>query len=221
MRFKNRTEAGRLLAAKLLCHSSAPALLVLALPRGGVPVAYEVASALRAPLDIFLVRKLGVPGHEEYAMGALATGGVRILNPDAVQHLGISEDVIEKVVAKEKAELERREREYRGSRPVPELRGRTVMIVDDGLATGSSMRAAVAALRQKQPARIIVAVPVAPPSAVEDLQCQADEVVCVIMPDDFYAVGQWYVDFEQTSDAEVRAYLRQAAQEPESPSSPN
>ena len=221
MRFKNRTEAGRLLAAKLLHNSGAPGLLVLALPRGGVPVAYEVAKALRAPLDIFLVRKLGVPGHEEYAMGALATGGVRILNPDAVQHLGISEDVIEKVVAKEKAELERREREYRGSRPVPELRGRTVIIVDDGLATGSTMRAAVAALRQRQPARIIVAVPVSPPSAVEDLQRQADEVVCVIMPDDFYAVGQWYVDFEQTSDDDVRACLRQAAQEQESSSLPN
>src|SRR2546422_3265261 len=158
MRFKNRTEAGRLLAAKLLDNAGATGLLVLALPRGGVPVAYEVAKALRAPLDIFLVRKLGVPGHEEYAMGALATGGVRILNPEAVQHLSISEEVIEKVVAKEKVELERREREYRGSRPGPELRGRTVIIVDDGLATGSTMRAAVAALRQRQPARIIVAV---------------------------------------------------------------
>src|SRR5437773_4142064 len=211
MRFKNRTEAGRLLAAKLLCHSSTPALLVLALPRGGVPVAYEVASALRAPLDIFLVRKLGVPGHEEYAMGALATGGVRILNPDAVQHLGISEDVIEKVVAKEKAELERREREYRGSRPVPELRGRTVMIVDDGLATGSSMRAAVAALRQKQPARIIVAVPVGAPDTCADLHREADEAVCARQPEPFYAVGAWYQDFSQTTDEEVRALLAEAA----------
>jgi predicted phosphoribosyltransferase len=221
MRFKNRTEAGQLLAARLLDYAGAPGLLVLALPRGGVPVAYEVANALHAPLDVFLVRKLGVPGHDEYAMGAIASGGVRILNPEAIQHLGIPEPVIEKVVAKEKTELERRERAYRGTRPAPDPRDRVVIIVDDGLATGSSMRAAVAALRQKQPTRIVVAVPVAPPSAVQDLQREADAVECVIMPEDFYAVGQWYVDFEQTSDEEVHAYLRRAAQERETSSSPS
>ena len=221
MRFKNRTEAGQLLAARLLPYAGAPGLLVLALPRGGVPVAYEVANALHAPLDVFLVRKLGVPGHDEYAMGAIASGGVRILNPEAIQHLGIPESVIEKVVAKEQTELERRERAYRGERPAPDPRGRIVIIVDDGLATGSSMRAAVAALRQKEPAQIVVAVPVAPPSAVQDLQREADAVVCVIMPEDFYAVGQWYVDFEQTSDAEVHGYLRRAAQEHETSSLPD
>src|SRR5262245_58400613 len=205
MRFKNRIEAGQRLGEELARYARASGLLVLALPRGGVPVAYEVARALRAPLDVFLVRKLGVPGREEYAMGAIASGGVRVLNLEAVEHLDIPEQLIEKVVAKEKDELERRERAYRGSRPAPGPHEKTVIVVDDGLATGSSMRAAVAALRYKQPSRIVVAVPVAPPSAVADLEHEADEVVCVMKPEDFYAVGQWYVEFEQTTDEEVRA----------------
>src|SRR5438128_166939 len=194
MYFRNRADAGRHLAARLR-YVANPDAVVLALPRGGVPVAFEVARALRAPLDIFLVRKLGVPGHEELAMGAIATGGVRVLNEDVVLALQISDDLLDAIAAKEQVELERRERAYRGDRLPPEVRGRTVILVDDGLATGSTMRAAVAALRQQRPARIVVAVPVGAPETCEEFQTEADEAVCAHTPEPFYAVGLWYTDF--------------------------
>ena len=209
-RFRDRREAGRFLARELAAYANRPDVIVLALPRGGVPVGYEIAQALHAPLDVFLVRKLGVPGHEEYAMGAIASGGVSVLNEEVVQRLGISPYQIETVAAREQRELERRERAYRGDRPEPEIRGRTVILVDDGLATGASMQAAVLALRRLQPARIVVAVPVAAPETCEQLREIADEVVCATTPEPFYAVGLWYEDFSQTSDEEVRALLAQA-----------
>jgi predicted phosphoribosyltransferase len=208
--FRDRREAGRLLAAKLAGHANRPDVLVLALPRGGVPVAYEVARALGAPLDVFVVRKLGVPGHEEYAMGAIATGGVRVLNNDVVNALGIPDHVIDRVAAREQQELARRERLYRGDRPPPDVRGRTVILVDDALATGATMHAAVKALRPQQPARIVVAVPTASPDACEQLQAEADEVVCATTPEPFYAVGLWYENFSQTTDDEVRDLLARA-----------
>lgn len=192
-------------------YAGRPEVIVLALPRGGVPVAYEVATALGAPLDVFLVRKLGVPGHEELAMGAVASGGVRVLNTEVVEALGISEQAIEGVAQQELRELERRERVYRGGRPPPELRDRVVILVDDGLATGSSMRAAVAAVRQQHPRRIVVAVPTAAAETCEDFRREVDEVVCLSTPEPFYAVGLWYRDFSQTSDDEVRALLERAA----------
>jgi predicted phosphoribosyltransferase len=188
-------------------------VVVLALPRGGVPVAFEVARALHAPLDVFLVRKLGVPGHEELAMGALATGGVRVLNDDVVHALDIPEEAIAAVAAEEGQELARRERLYRGNRSAPAVRGRTVILVDDGLATGSSMRAAVAALRRQGPARLVVAVPVGAPETCAEFQDVADEVVCARTPEPFYAVGLWYDDFTQTTDEEVRDLLERAADE--------
>src|SRR3954451_20020434 len=209
-RFRNRNKAGRLLAKKLTAYANRPDVLVLALPRGGVPVAYEVARALGAPLDVFLVRKLGVPGHDELALGAIATGGVRLLNPDVVRGLRIPPEVIDQVAATERAELERRQQEYRDDRPTPDVRGKTVILIDDGLATGASMRAAVAALRQGQPARVVVAVPIAAPSTCEEFQDEVDEVVCARTPDPFYAVGLWYEDFSQTTDEEVRELLRRA-----------
>ena len=209
-RFRDRREAGRFLARELAAYANRPDVIVLALPRGGVPVGYEIAQALHAPLDVFLVRKLGVPGHEEYAMGAIASGGVSVLNEEVVQRLGISPYQIETVAAREQRELERRERAYRGERPPPEVSGRTVILVDDGLATGASMQAAVLALRRLQPARIVVAVPVAAPETCEQLREIADEVVCATTPEPFYAVGLWYEDFSQTSDEEVRALLAQA-----------
>ena len=209
-RFCDRREAGRFLARELAAYANRPDVIVLALPRGGVPVGYEIAQALHAPLDVFLVRKLGVPGHEEYAMGAIASGGVSVLNEEVVQRLGISPYQIETVAAREQRELERRERAYRGERPPPEVSGRTVILVDDGLATGASMQAAVLALRRLQPARIVVAVPVAAPETCEQLREIADEVVCATTPEPFYAVGLWYEDFSQTSDEEVRALLAQA-----------
>lgn len=211
MRFRDRTEAGRQLATKLAAYAHRPDVLVLALPRGGVPVAVEVAQALEAPLDIFLVRKLGVPGHEELAMGAIATGAVRVLNEDVVQYLRIPDEVIDAVAAAEQQELERRERAYRGDRPRLDVRGRTVILVDDGLATGSTMRAAATALRQQHPARIIVAVPVASPASCDEFKAAVDECVCVVTPEPFYAVGLWYQDFTQTTDEEVRELLAQAA----------
>jgi predicted phosphoribosyltransferase len=212
MVFRDRTEAGRRLAAELQAYADRRDVVVLALPRGGVPVAFEVARALHAPLDVFVVRKLGLPGHEEVAMGAIATGGVRILN-DVVRRLGISEAVIEAVTAKERRELERRERLYRGDRPSPDVRRSTVILVDDGLATGSTMRAAIAALRKLGPARIVVAVPVGAADTCEEFQAEADETVCAVMPEPFHAVGQWYRDFSQTSDAEVHELLERAAAE--------
>jgi predicted phosphoribosyltransferase len=188
-------------------------VLVLALPRGGVPVAFEVARALHVPLDVFLVRKLGVPGHEELAMGAIASGGVRVLNDDVVRALRIPEDVVDLVAADEERELERRERSYRGDSPAPVIRGRTVILIDDGLATGSTMRAAIAALRQQAPARVVVAVPVGAPETCAEFQDEADEAICAEMPDPFYAVGVWYQNFSQTTDDEVRDLLRRAATE--------
>jgi len=206
-RFRNRNEAGRQLAEKLKAYADRPDVLVLALPRGGVPVAYEVARALGVPLDVFVVRKLGIPGHEELAMGAVATGGVRVLNDQIVQRLGIPEYVIDAVAAREEQELARRERLYRGNRPPPDVRGRTVILVDDGLATGATMRAAVMALRQLQPARIVVAVPTASSETREELRPEVDDIVCAITPEPFLAVGHWYEDFSQTTDDEVRHLL--------------
>jgi predicted phosphoribosyltransferase len=213
MLFRDRFEAGRVLAEHLMQYADRPDVLVLALPRGGVPVAFEVARALHAPLDIFLVRKLGAPGREELAMGALATGGVRVLNHDVVRALGIPDDIIDRVAAQERRELVRREHLYRGDRPPPVVRGRTVILVDDGLATGSTMRAAVAALRQQHPARIVVAVPVGAPETCAELQDEADEAVCAHTPEPFYAVGLWYEDFSQTIDEEVRVLLERANHE--------
>jgi predicted phosphoribosyltransferase len=208
--FRDRTEAGQRLASKLAKYAHRPDVIVLALPRGGVPVAYEVAAALDAPLDVFIVRKLGVPGHEELAMGAVATGGVRVVNEQAVQDLGIRDRVIDAVAARELKELARRERLYRGSRPPPDVRGRTVILVDDGLATGATMLAAIRALRQMGPARIIVAVPIAAPDTCEALKAKVDEMICAVTPEPFYAVGLWYDDFSQTSDDEVRDLLARA-----------
>ena len=213
MLYRDRREAGRQLAAKLAAYAGRPDVLVLALPRGGVPVAYEVARALAAPLDIFLVRKLGLPGHEELAMGAVASGGIRVLNEEVVQALRIPEEVIDEVAAVELEELERRERLYRGDRPPPYVRGRIVILIDDGLATGSTMRAAIAALRRQHPARIVVAVPVGAPETCAEFQDEADEAICALTPDPFYAVGLWYGDFTQTTDEEVRDLLEQAGAE--------
>ncbi|WFU58412.1 erythromycin esterase family protein [Bradyrhizobium pachyrhizi] len=205
--FLDRRDAGRRLAEKLGGYSRRPDVLVLALPRGGVPVAYEVARALNAPLDVFVVRKLGVPGHEELAMGAVATGGVRVLNNKIVEALGIPTPIIDAVAARERLELARRERLYRGSRPQPDVRGRTVILVDDGLATGATMYAAIEGLRQQGPARIVVAVPTASRDACEEMKKRADEVICAITPEPFQAVGRWYQEFSQTTDDEVRELL--------------
>jgi putative phosphoribosyl transferase len=202
--FQDRMEAGRALAGLLGTYAHRKDVLILALPRGGVPVAFEVAQALNLPLDVFVVRKLGLPSNEELAMGALATGNVRVLNEEVVNSFGITESIIEAVAEKERAELERRERLYRGHAPFPAVGDKTVLLVDDGLATGSTMRAAVAALRRQHPNRIVVAVPVAPPSTCEILRSEADEVVTVATPEPFYAVGQWYKVFDQTTDWQVR-----------------
>jgi putative phosphoribosyl transferase len=211
--FRDRVEAGRVLASHLAHYAGRPDVLVLALPRGGVPVGYEVARALGAPLDVFLVRKLGVPGHEELAMGAIASGGVRVLNEDVVAALDIPQAAIEAAAEREAQELARREREYRDGRPAPNVRGRTVLLVDDGLATGSTMRAAVAALRRLQPAAIVVAVPTAAFETCAELRPLVEEVVCASTPHPFRAVGLWYDDFSQTSDEEVRGLLARAARE--------
>lgn len=208
--FRDRTEAGKLLAKQLTEYSNKHDVLVLALPRGGVPVAFEVARALHAPLDVLIVRKLGVPGQEELAMGAIATGGVRILNNDVVKFLGIPDEMIDKMAANEQLELERRERLYRGDRPAYDVQGRTLILVDDGIATGATMNAAVAALKQQQPARIIIAVPTAAPSTCDEFASEVDELVCVLRPEPFIAVGYWYRQFSQTSDEEVRNLLEQA-----------
>jgi predicted phosphoribosyltransferase len=214
--FRDRREAGRLLAARLAKYADAPDVLVLALPRGGVPVAFEVSRKLHAPLDVFLVRKLGVPGHEELAMGALTAGGVRVLNQAVVQGLQIPDSIIDAAAAREATELARREQLYRGGRPALEVRGRIVILVDDGLATGSTLRAAILALREQAPKRIVVGVPIAAPEVCREFQDEADEVICAFTPEEFYAVGLWYEDFSQTTDAEVCDLLAQAANEPHS-----
>jgi putative phosphoribosyl transferase len=210
-RFQNRRAAGVRLADKLAAYRGDPDVIVLGLPRGGVPVAYEVARSLGAPLDVFAVRKLGVPGQRELAMGAVSSGGVRVLNPEVVNSLHISSDMIDQVVLDELRELERQERAYRGPLPFPALAGRTVIVVDDGLATGSTMRAAVRALRPASPAQFVVAVPVGAAETCRDLAHEADEVICCLTPQSFESVSAWYEEFEQTTDEEVRALLHAAA----------
>ena len=211
--FANRTEAGRLLVEKLVKYAGRDDVIVLGLPRGGVPVAFEVAQRLGAPLDVFIVRKLGVPGFEELAAGAIASGGVRVLNEDVTRAIPHADEMIEAVTVRETAELERREQIYREGRPPPELRGRVVILVDDGLATGATMRAAVKALRQRGVAKIVVAVPVGPPDTCRQIEQEADETICLSTPPFFQAVGQYYEDFSQTSDEDVRELLSQAAQD--------
>lgn len=209
MRFHNRTEAGQLLAKQLTAFANAQDVLVLGLPRGGVPVAYEVAKALNVPLDICLVRKLGVPGREELAMGAIAAGGIRVLNDDVVENLQIKPETIEAVTKQELQELQRRDRNYRGQQPPPDISDRTIILIDDGIATGSTMLAAITTLQTQQPKQIIVAIPVAEPQVCEQLQTLVDKVVCLAMPKPLYAIGLWYHNFSQTSDAQVRELLAQ------------
>ena len=211
--FANRTEAGRLLAEKLSAYANRDDVIVLGLPRGGVPVAYEIARRLRAPLDVFIVRKLGVPGFEELAAGAIASGGVRVLNEDVMRAIPRADEMIESVTARETGELERREHIYREGRPAPQVRDRTVILVDDGLATGATMRAAVRALSQSAAAKIIVAVPVGPPDTCSEIAQEADEAICLSTPEFFQAVGQYYEDFSQTSDADVRELLARSAKQ--------
>jgi putative phosphoribosyl transferase len=210
MLFKDRRGAGQQLAEKLAAYANRPDVLVLALPRGGVPVAFEVAQALHVPLDVFLVRKLGVPGQEELAMGALASGGVQVLNDEVVRSLHLSEATIQQVATQEQQELERRERLYRDDRPAPVLQECTVILIDDGLATGATMRAAIKAIRQQQPARIIVAVPISSPETCQELAVEVDEIICAMTPSPFHSVGYWYNNFSQTTDQEVRDLLQQA-----------
>jgi putative phosphoribosyl transferase len=210
MLFLNRRDAGRQLAAKLFGYAGDPGVLVLGLPRGGVPVAYEVALSLHAPLDVLVVRKLGVPGHRELAMGAIASGGLRVLNADVTDGMRISPAEVESVAARELLELERQQRAYRCNAPFPEVAGRTVIVVDDGLATGSTMRAAVRALRQGGPKRIIIAAPVAASETARSLREEVD-VVCLSTPAEFHAVSTWYQDFSQTSDEEVRQLIESAS----------
>jgi putative phosphoribosyl transferase len=213
--FTDRRDAGRVLASKLQKYAGRNDVVVLALPRGGVPVAYEVATALGAPLDVFLVRKLGTPGQPELAMGAIASGGVRVLNEDVVGWYGISDDAIENVAREEAGELTRRERAYRENRVAPVLANRLVILVDDGLATGSTMRAAAQAVRLQRPSAVVVAVPVGARQTCSELSTVADEVICARVPEPFSAVGQWYLDFNQTEDDEVRALLRKIASTPQ------
>ena len=212
-RFEDRFDAGRFLAQQLKHYTEKPDVVVLALPRGGLPVAFEVARALDAPLDVFVVRKLGAPGYEELAMGAIATGGVRVFNEEVIQHLGVSESWIEATIQEQEEELRRREAAYRGDRPPVEIEGRTVILVDDGLATGASMRAAVRALRQRHPAAIVVAVPIGSRDTCDQFCAQVEEVVCARTPEPFHAVGAWYRNFTQTTDDEVRELLDRAAHE--------
>ena len=210
MRFRDRIDAGRQLARALQPYASRDDVLVFGLPRGGVPVAFEVAQALHAPLDVFIVRKLGVPFQPELAMGAVASGGIRVLHQEVIAQLGIPADVIDRIAAREAEEITRREAAFRGNAPAPAATGRTIILVDDGLATGSTMRAAVRALRPQKPARIVVAVPVAPPASCRDLRAEADELTCLYAPEGFAAVGEWYHDFSQTTDDEVRQLLTRA-----------
>jgi putative phosphoribosyl transferase len=208
--FQDRRDAGIKLAKELARYADRDDVVVLGLPRGGVPVAFEVAKALHVPLDVFLVRKLGVPGHEELAMGAISSGGVRVLNEDVIRSLDIPGKEIDRVAAIEQEELEQREHAYRGDRPRRDVRGRTVILVDDGLATGASMRAAVRALQQAGPAAIVVAVPTAPAETCAEFEREVDQVVCAATPRPFFGVGAWYADFSQTTDQEVRELLEQA-----------
>ena len=205
--FRDRTDAGKFLAPRLSAYADRPDVLVLALPRGGVPVAYEVATALHVPMDVFLVRKLGVPGQEELAMGAIASGGLRVVNREVILALGLSDAIVERVAAKELIELNRRERAYRDDRPEPDVRGRIVILIDDGLATGATMRAAAQAIATRHPARTVVAVPIASADTCAALRQDVDEVVCGITPERFSAVGGGYDDFDQTTDDDVRALL--------------
>lgn len=211
MIFPNRTEAGRELAKRLSAYGDRKDVIVLGIPRGGVPVAFEVAGALGAPLDVFIARKLGVPGHEELAFGAVASGGVRYLDKQTVEALGISDAEVARVTEQEKKELERRENVYRGGRPALSVERLTAILVDDGIATGASMLAAIAALRQMKPARVVVAVPVAPPSTCERLRPEVDDLVCVYAPEFFYAIGQFYGDFSQVTDEEVIDLIQRAS----------
>jgi predicted phosphoribosyltransferase len=217
--FRDRTEAGRALGRALANYAGRPDVLVLALPRGGVPVGYEVARALGVPLDVFVVRKLGMPGHEELAIGAIASGGVRVLNEEVLQSIDVPERMIESVARREWPELHRRERAYRRDRPPIDVQGKTVLLVDDGLATGSTMRAAVKALRRLEPARLVVAVPTAAPSTCAELAQEADECLCLLTPEPFHAVGAWYDDFSQTTDDQVRSLLDRTAFQPSAPGS--
>lgn len=215
MIFRNRREAGQRLALRLGKYANRSDIIVLGVPRGGLPVAFEVAASLKAPLDVFVLRKLGVPGHEELALGAIGSGGVRVLNSSVIEHLGISELDIAAVTRAETEELHRRERLYRENRPPLDVQGRTVILVDDGIATGSSLLAAVQAIRQMQPAAIVVATPVAPRTTRNRLAKEVDDVVCVEMPEPFYGVGQFYADFSQVPDEEVNELLRKSWGEPE------
>jgi predicted phosphoribosyltransferase len=211
--FRDRREAGRLLAEKLSAYANRPDVIVLALPRGGVPVGFEVARALNVPLDVFPVRKLGVPGHDELAMGAIAPGGIRVLNDELVRALHIPDYLVDAIVAREQQELTRREQLYRGDRPALDVRGKTVILVDDGLATGATMVAAIKALRQRQAGRIVVAVPIASPEICDQMRGYVDDIVCAVTPEPFYAVGLWYDNFSQTSDEEVRDLLKQTGEQ--------
>ena len=206
-RFRDRREAGRQLAERLVNYAGRSDTIVLGLPRGGVPVAYEVASALHLPLDVFVVRKIGTPWHQELAMGALASGGVRVINQDLVRELNVPASEVERITQREQRELERRELRFRGNRPFPDVTGKTVLLIDDGLATGATMQVAVAALRQKGAQRVVVGVPVASPDTCDAFRDITDDIVCVLTPEPFYAVGFWYDDFGQTSDEEVHDLL--------------
>ena len=210
-RFQNREEAGRILAAKLMIYANRPETIVLALPRGGVPIGYEIASALNLPLDVMIVRKLGVPGHEELAMGAIASGGVRVLNRSVIESLRIPPDSLEVVEKREALELMRREATYRSNRQPISLKGKTIILVDDGVATGSTMRVAISALREQRVGRIILATPVAPPTVRWEMEALVEDFVALVMPEDFFGVGQWYDDFTQVSDDTVYELLRKGA----------
>ena len=210
-RFQNREEAGRILAAKLMLYANRPDTLILALPRGGVPIGYEIARALNLPLDVIIVRKLGVPGREELAMGAIASGGVRVLNRSVIESLRIPPDSLEAVEKREALELMRREATYRGNRQPASIKGKTVILVDDGVATGSTMRVAISALREQHAGRIIVATPVAPPTVRWEMEALVEDFVALVMPEDFFGVGQWYEEFTQVSDDTVYELLRKGA----------
>jgi putative phosphoribosyl transferase len=212
-RYRNRTDAGRRLAAQLREYADRPDAMVLALPRGGVPVAYEVARALHLPLDVFIVRKLGLPSHPELAMGAIASGGIRVIDQAALRRFGVTDEQLAAVAAAEERELERRERQYRGGLPSPDVTGKTLILIDDGLATGATMAAAAAALKAQHPAKLVVAVPVAAPETCDAFREIVDDIVCGATPEPFYAVGLWYEDFSQTSDDEVHDLLARAARE--------